>query len=82
MAEFVFANSKGDVPKEQPHRVEERLRAGPRAPPRSLTRLRLIGEIDPGADSLRFYFMGSNWKGNVEHIGACPSLDLEDPLLV
>lgn len=45
-------------------------------------RLRLIDEIDPAADSLRFYFMGSNWKGNVEHIGAHPSLDLDDPLLV
>ncbi len=45
-------------------------------------RLRLIGEIDAGEDSLRFYFMGANWKGSVEHVGAHPSLDLDDPLLV
>lgn len=45
-------------------------------------RLRLIGEIDDRVDSLRFYFMGANWKGSVEHVGANPSRDLEDLLVV
>ncbi|MEA3385213.1 MAG: CRISPR-associated endonuclease Cas2 [Thermodesulfobacteriota bacterium] len=42
----------------------------------------LIDEIDPEADSLRFYFLGSNWKHRVEHIGAKESLDQEGPLIV
>jgi len=45
-------------------------------------KLRLIDEIDPEEDSLRFYFMGSNWKGNVEHVGAKPARDLDEPLLL
>jgi CRISPR-associated protein Cas2 len=44
-------------------------------------RARLIGEIDEEADSLRFYFLGANWKRRVEHVGAKPSLDLDGPLL-
>jgi CRISPR-associated endoribonuclease Cas2 len=42
---------------------------------------RLIKEIDPERDSLRFYRLGANWKGRVEHVGAKPALDLEGPLL-
>ena len=38
--------------------------------------------IDPGTDSLRYYYMGSNWKHKVEHIGAKPSTDLDEPLIV
>ena len=45
-------------------------------------RQNLIDEIDPEADSLRFYFLGSNWKHRVEHIGAKESLDQEGPLIV
>lgn len=44
-------------------------------------RLRLIDEYDPAEDSLRFYFLGSNWKHRVEHHGAKPSIDLEGPLI-
>ncbi len=43
---------------------------------------RLISEIDPEKDSLRFYYIGSNWKRRVEHIGAKKSLDQEGPLVV
>lgn len=43
---------------------------------------RLIEEIDPETDSLRFYFLGSNWKRRVEHIGSKESLDQEGPLIV
>ena len=42
----------------------------------------LIEEIDEDHDSLRFYFLGSNWKRRVEHIGAKPALDQEGPLIV
>ncbi len=43
---------------------------------------RLIKEIDPGSDSLRFYYLGANWRRRVEHVGAKPSLDLGGPLVV
>jgi len=42
----------------------------------------LIDIIDPGKDSLRFYFLGSNWKHRVEHVGAKKSLDQEGPLII
>jgi CRISPR-associated protein Cas2 len=42
---------------------------------------RLITLIDPGRDSLRFYFMGTNWQRRVEHVGAKASLDLNGPLV-
>lgn len=45
-------------------------------------RQRLIDEIDESTDSLRFYFLGSNWRRRVEHIGAKESLDQEGPLIV
>ncbi|MDA8338378.1 MAG: CRISPR-associated endonuclease Cas2 [Nitrospiraceae bacterium] len=43
---------------------------------------RLISEIDPEKDSLRFYYLGSNWHHRVEHFGAKPSIDQEGPLIV
>ncbi|MEW6587056.1 MAG: CRISPR-associated endonuclease Cas2 [Nitrospirota bacterium] len=43
---------------------------------------RLISEIDPEKDSLRFYYLGSNWHRRVEHIGAKASIDQEGPLIV
>ena len=45
-------------------------------------RQRLIDEIEEEQDSLRFYFLGSNWKQRVEHIGAKASFDQEGPLIV
>jgi CRISPR-associated protein Cas2 len=48
----------------------------------TVLRQRLIDEIVPETDSLRFYFLGSNWKNRIEHIGAKKSLDLEGPLIV
>jgi CRISPR-associated protein Cas2 len=33
-------------------------------------RLRLLDIFDPGVDSLRFYHLGSNWEGDIEHHGA------------
>jgi CRISPR-associated protein Cas2 len=42
---------------------------------------RLLREIDPEKDSLRFYHLGANWKRRVEHVGAKPALDLHGPLV-
>lgn len=38
--------------------------------------------IDTEHDSLRYYYLGSNWKRKVEHVGAKPTFDLDDPLIV
>lgn len=43
---------------------------------------RLISEINPEKDSLRFYYLGSNWHHRVEHIGAKAAIDQEGPLIV
>lgn len=43
---------------------------------------RLISEIDKEKDSLRFYYLGSNWQHRVEHVGAKEALDQEGPLLI
>lgn len=45
-------------------------------------REKLIAEIDESVDSLRFYFLGANWKRRVEHVGAKESLDQEGPLII
>jgi CRISPR-associated protein Cas2 len=41
----------------------------------------LIREIDQEKDSLRFYYLGSNWRHRVEHIGAKEGIDQEGPLI-
>jgi len=41
----------------------------------------LIREIDQEQDSLRFYYLGSNWRHRVEHIGAKGGIDQEGPLI-
>ena len=35
----------------------------------------LLAEMNLSTDSLRFYFLGSNWHRRIEHHGAKPSLD-------
>jgi CRISPR-associated protein Cas2 len=45
-------------------------------------RQRLIDEIDPEVDSLRFYFLGANWRRRIEQIGAKKSYDPDGPLIV
>ena len=44
-------------------------------------RARLVGEIDPATDSLRFYRLGAEGHRRIEHVGAKPVLDLEGPLV-
>jgi CRISPR-associated protein Cas2 len=43
---------------------------------------KLISTYKPEEDSLRFYYLGSNWKRRVEHAGAKPSIDLDGPLII
>ena len=45
-------------------------------------KLRLLDEYDPEKDSLRFYFLGANFKNRIEHHGAKAVVDLQGPLLV
>lgn len=45
-------------------------------------RASLLAEIDPEQDSLRFYFLGNEWKRRVEHAGAKPSYDPQGPLIL
>ena len=43
---------------------------------------RLLEIIDPDQDSLRFYFLGANWRRRVEHCGAKPTFDPDGPLII
>lgn len=45
-------------------------------------RHRLLQEMDDERDSLRFYFLGSNWKRRVEHHGAKSGYEPDGLLLV
>ena len=42
----------------------------------------LEGLIDKEVDSLRFYILGNKYKNKVIHIGARPSFDVNDPLII
>ena len=42
----------------------------------------LEGMIDKEKDSLRFYNLGNKYKNKVEHIGAKPSFDVTEPLIL
>jgi CRISPR-associated protein Cas2 len=44
-------------------------------------RARLLSIVDLKDDSLRFYFLGSNWNRRIEHMGAKPSVDMKGPLI-
>lgn len=37
--------------------------------------------IDKDLDSLRFYYLGDNYKNKVEHIGAKPGFDVTETLI-
>ena len=45
-------------------------------------RARLLDIFEPNADSLRFYFLGKNYKSRIEHHGAKPTVDVEEPLIL
>ncbi|NMC12342.1 MAG: CRISPR-associated endonuclease Cas2 [Chloroflexi bacterium] len=52
--------------------------------PAQLTKLKnqLVKIIDLDEDSLRFYYLGNEWRTRVEHIGAKKAIDLEGTLIV
>ena len=43
---------------------------------------RLLAICNPEEDSLRFYFLGSNWRRRVEHHGVKPTIDFDEPLIL
>ena len=43
---------------------------------------RLVKLIDPKKDSLRFYYLGNNWKKKIEHIGAKQTYDPEGVIII
>jgi len=42
----------------------------------------LLEIYQPEEDSLRFYFLGSNWQRRVEHHGVSDAPDLDAPLIL
>lgn len=42
----------------------------------------LEGIFDPETDSLRYYNLGDHYSNRIEHVGAKPALDVEQPLLL
>ena len=42
----------------------------------------LLELIELETDSLRFYFLGNNWKHRVEHFGSKPITPIDDPLIL
>ena len=48
----------------------------------TILKQRLLDEINPEKDSLRFYYLGSNWKRRVEHVGVTKSPEQDGPLIV
>ncbi len=48
----------------------------------AVMRQKLIDEINQKTDSLRFYFLGSNWQRRVEHVGAKPGVKQDGLLMI
>ncbi len=43
---------------------------------------KLIKAMDEDLDSLRFYYLGNNWQGKIEHIGAKETYNSEGILII
>lgn len=43
---------------------------------------KLLKWCDMETDSLRFYRLGNNYKCRIEHFGAKPAIDVEEPLIM
>lgn len=43
---------------------------------------RLVGVMDQQKDSLRFYYLGSNYQTKIEHFGAKQSYEAEGVLII
>ncbi len=48
----------------------------------AMLKARLEGLILKDRDSLRYYYLGANWRRRVEHIGAKEAVDLGGALIV
>ncbi|NLB68153.1 MAG: CRISPR-associated endonuclease Cas2 [Lentisphaerae bacterium] len=48
----------------------------------TIFKAKLLDIFAPDSDSLRFYFLGRNYKERIEHHGAKPAVDVEDPLIL
>ena len=46
----------------------------------TILKLRLLDLFEAQEDSLRFYYLGSNWRGDVEHHGTKAVSNPDDPL--
>ena len=38
--------------------------------------------FDPSTDSLRYYNLGDNYTRKIEHVGAKPAMDVEEPMVL
>lgn len=45
-------------------------------------RAELLGLVEAELDSLRFYFLGDQWRGRIEHFGAKPGYQPDGPLIL
>ena len=43
---------------------------------------KILEIVDLENDSVRFYFLGSEWDGRVEHHGTKKSLNMDGPLII
>ncbi|SET03500.1 CRISPR-associated endonuclease Cas2 [Anaerobranca gottschalkii] len=48
----------------------------------ALLRHKLESIMDKEKDSLRYYFLGANWKNRVEHVGAKKTYDPEGVIVI
>jgi CRISPR-associated protein Cas2 len=48
----------------------------------TMLKARLETIIEAEHDSLRYYYLGANWKRRVEHVGAKPAIDFRGPLIL
>ena len=47
----------------------------------TMLRHQLLDIVDPEVDSLRFFFLGSNWKKRIEHHGVKTFVQVDEPLI-
>ena len=47
-----------------------------------LLRSQILEIVDLNNDSVRFYFLGKEWDGRVEHHGVKQSVNMDGPLIV
>lgn len=47
----------------------------------TVLKAKLLKLYEPEEDSLRFYYLGRNWRRRVEHHGAKKTLDPEGPMI-